>query len=443
VTAPPSPVDASLPLDRVPRTGLSRGFGALAVRNYRLYWLGTVVTASGSWMQQVSLPWLVLALGGSPIQLGAVAVLQYGPAFFIAPFGGVVADRIDKRWALIAAHAAGLAQVVVLFVLAATGLITLPLVFVMALWVGLVNGVEMPMRHSFAPDLVPRHLLPNAIALQGMAFNTARIIGPAIAGALIGAGTLAFGSTIAGVASTMAVSIVAYSAVLVALLRMDGARIHRIEQTGSAEPMLASLREGIRFARTNPIVLWPLVLTAGITTFGFNFQILLPLYARDVLALDATGYGALFTCLGVGSIAGSLTLAFMRKRPALLLMLGGCAAFATGLAALGLTDNLWVALPIVFLLGTCWMFSMNTVNATIQANVSDALRGRVMALYITVFVGSAPVGGLIAGALAESFGTRATFVVCAALALSVVFVAAWGLRSGSRTVGLGVTHLDG
>lgn len=441
MTVLPAPEDGSL--HPPTRTGLARGFGALSVRNYRIYWIGQIVTNSGSWMQQVSLPWLVLALGGSPIQLGAVAALQYGPAFFLAPFGGVMADRIDKRRALIAAHAAGLAQVTALFLLCVTGLISLPLVLLMALWIGVVNGVEMPMRHSFAPDLVPRHLLPNAIALQGMAFNTARVIGPAIAGAIIGVATTAFGSTIAGVAATMAVSVAAYSAVLVALLRMDPSAIRQAPHATSVQPVLSSLGEGIRFARTHPIVLWSLILTAGITTFGFNFQILLPLYARDVLGLDAAGYGALFACLGVGSITGSLALAFMRQRPALALMLGGCTAFGSGLAALALNSLVLVALPIVFVLGMCWMLTMNTVNATIQANVTDALRGRVMALYITVFVGGAPVGGILAGALAEAFGTPTTLLICSLLTLSVVVLAAIGLRVGHGRAGLGVTHIDG
>lgn len=442
MTVLPAPDEAGIPRDPPARTGLARGFGALSVRNYRLYWIGQVVTVSGTWMQQVSLPWLVLALGGSAFELGAVAALQYGPAFFLAPFGGVLADRIDRRRALVAAHAAGLAQVTVLFTLAVTGVITLPLVMLIALWIGVVNGVEMPMRHSFAPDLVPRHLLPNAIALQGMAFNSARIIGPAIAGVIIGVGSLAFESTIAGVAATLAVSIVAYSAVLAALLRMDPATI-RPAPHAAPQPLLASLREGLSFARSHPIVLWPLILTAGITTFGFNFQIILPLYSRDVLGLDAAGYGALFACLGVGSISGSLTLAFMRRRPAVALMLGGCAAFASGLALLGLNSIALAAVPIVFVLGMCWMLSMNTVNATIQANVTDALRGRVMALYITVFVGSAPVGGILTGALAEAYGTQRTLLICAALALCVVVLAAAGLRHGHRRGALGISRIDG
>ena len=160
--------------------GLKHGFEALGVRNYRLYWLGQVVSLIGTWMQQVSLPWLVLSLGGSPIQLGIVAVLQFGPSMVLAPFGGVFADRIDKRRALLAAQVAAALQATILFGLTATGVVQIWMVMVMALMLGLVNAIDMPLRQALAPDLVPRSMLANAIALNSMAFNTARVVGPAL-----------------------------------------------------------------------------------------------------------------------------------------------------------------------------------------------------------------------------------------------------------------------
>ncbi len=439
----PSSVAADKPLSEVSRSGLARGFGALSARNYRLYWIGQIVTNSGSWMQQVSLPWLILALGGSPLQLGAVAVLQYGPAAFMAPFGGVLADRIDRRRTLILAHSAAVAQATCLFLLTATGFVTVELILVLALWIGVVNGVEMPVRHSFAPDLVPARLLPNAIALQAMAFNSARIIGPALGGALIGLGSAAFGSPVAGVATTMAVAVAAYGAVLVSLVRMDPEQISTRDVRQAPASVLSSLREGVAFAASRPIIAWPMVLMAGITAFGFNFPILLPLYARDVLGLDASAYGALFAGIGVGAVLGSLTLAFMRRRPALFLMLGGCAAFATAMLVLSISRSVITALPLTLVLGYTWMLSVNTVNATIQANVRDELRGRVMALYVTVFLASAPLGGLVSGALADAFGAPAAFAICAGLLLAVVGVVGGGLALRVRGSSLGVTRIDG
>jgi predicted MFS family arabinose efflux permease len=321
------------------------------------------------------------------------------------------------------------AQAACLFLLAATGIVTVELVLLMALWIGLVNGVEMP--------------VPNAIALQAMAFNSARIIGPALGGAMIGIGSAAFGSPVAGVATTMAVAVVAYGAVLVSLLRMNPSEIRTRDAPDAPVPVLRSLREGVIFAGSRPIIAWPMLLMAGLTAFGFNFPILLPLFARQELGLEATGYGALFAGLGIGAVLGSLTLAFMRRRPALLLMLGGCSLFATAMLVLSTSRTVAVALPVTLVLGYTWMLSVNTINATIQANVRDELRGRVMALYVTVFLAAAPIGGLVSGALAGAFGAPAAFAICSGLTLLVVGAVSVGLANGARTASLGVTRIDG
>jgi len=430
-----------LPLD-APQGGLKRGFAALGIRNYRLYWLGQVVSLIGTWMQQVSLPWLVLALGGSPIQLGFVAVLQFGPAMLLAPFGGVVADRIDKRHALMATQVAASAQAFILFLLTATGVVEIWMVMTMALWLGVVNAVDMPLRQAIAADLVPRHVLTNAIALNSMAFNSARVVGPALAGVIIAVGSQVTGSSTAGVAVNLALNTVTYSAVLVGLWRMNPREIRQHARPERHPPVLESLREGISYSVRTPLVLWSLVLLAGIAAFGFNFQILLPVFATGVLQLGADGYGALFAALGVGSLAGSLTLAFMRQRRAIPLMFVGGVAFSLLLVGIGLSRTVWVVAPLVIGAGYASMLMINTINATVQANVSDALRGRVMSLYVTVFAGSAPLGGLFAGAVAEAWGSPAAFLVGAALSAATLLVVALGLRGARRRGSLGVTTID-
>jgi MFS family permease len=432
------PADAAA---QAPR-GLRRGFESLGVRNYRLYWSGQVVSLIGTWMQQVSLPWLVLALGGSPIQLGFVSVLQFGPAMVLAPFGGVFADRIDKRRVLVISQTAAASQALILFVLTATGVVEIPIVYVMAGWLGLVNAIDMPARQAFAADLVPRSLLPNAIALNSMAFNSARVIGPASAGVIIAAGTAATGSATSGVAVNLAINTLTYGAVLVALLLMDPRQIRHIERPEQHPPVLESLREGFSYAVRTPLVRWCLVLLGGIAAFGFNFQILLPLYASGVLGLGAEGYGALFAAMGIGSLSGSLTLAFMRRRRAVALMLGGGTAFALVLVGIALVRHAVLAGALVMAAGFFSMLMINTINATVQANVSDALRGRVMSFYVTVFAGSAPIGGLFAGGVAEAWGAPAAFAAGAGLsALTLVIVAA-GLRYAADRRTLGVTTLD-
>jgi MFS family permease len=422
--------------------GLKRGFAALGVRNYRLYWSGQVVSLIGTWMQQVSLPWLVLALDGSPIQLGFVAVLQFGPAMVLAPFGGVFADRIDKRHAMMATQVAASAQALILFLLTATGVVEIWMVMVMALWLGLVNAIDMPLRQAMAADLVPRHVLTNAIALNSMAFNSARVVGPALAGVIIALGTGITGSPTAGVAVNLAVNTLTYSAVLVSLWRMNPREIRQHERPEQHPPVLDSLREGITYAIRTPLVLWSLVLLAGIAAFGFNFQILLPLFATDILDLGAEGYGGLFAVMGIGSLAGSLTLAFMRERRAIPLMLVGGVAFSLLLVGIALSRSVWLAAPLVMGAGYASMMMINTINATVQANVGDALRGRVMSLYVTVFAGSAPLGGLFAGAVAEAWGSPAAFLAGSALSAATVGLVALGLRGARGRGPLGVTTID-
>ena len=428
---------------KAPPSGLRRGFVALGVRNYRLYWSGQIVSLIGSWMQQVSLPWLVLALGGSPIQLGLVAVLQFGPAMVLAPFGGVFADRIDKRRALIATtQIASAVQAFVLFVLTATGVVQIPMVYAMAFVLGVITAVDMPVRQALASDLVPRHMLANAIALNSMAFNSARVVGPAVAGIIIAIGTALTGSDTSGVAINLGINTVTYSGVLTGLLRMNPREIRRAKQPERHPPVLHSLVEGVAYSVRTPLVLWCLVLLGGIAAFGFNFQILLPLFSTQVLNLGAEGYGLLYAGMGVGALAGSLTLAYMRQRRAIVLMLGGGLAFALLLVGIGLSRNVWIAAVLVLLAGYASMLMINTINATVQANVTDALRGRVMSLYVTVFAGSAPLGGLFAGAVAEAWGTPAAFFAGSAISVLVLVVVALGLRAAAQRGPLGVTLLD-
>lgn len=419
------------PAAGAPQGGLSRGFASLRVRNYRLYWSGQVVSLIGTWMQMVSLPWLVLALGGSPLELGIVAALQFGPAMLLAPFGGVFADRVDKRRALIATQIAAMGQAGLLFVLVASGVIEIPLVMLMASVLGLINAVDMPVRQSLAADLVPRRALPNAIALNSMAFNAARVVGPAVAGVTIAAATSALGSVESGVAVNLGINTMTYLGVLIALLRMDPTQIRRHERPERHPPVLDSLVEGVRYAARSPRVLWPLILLGGVATFGFNFQILLPLFSVQVLGLNADGYGALFAAMGLGSLVGSLTLAFLRwQRPGRLMLLGG-AAFGASLVAIAVTRDAWPAALLIMVAGYTSMLMINTINATVQADVPDALRGRVMSLYVTVFAGSAPLGGLFAGAVAQAWGTPAAFGAGAALSFVTLAIVAWGLRRAS------------
>jgi MFS family permease len=403
------------------RSGLRRGLSAMRHRNYRIYWFGQIGSLVGAWMQSVAQPWLVLELGGSPLQLGLVLALMFAPSMVLAPIGGVLADRVDKRRALLVLNAASMVQATVLFVLAATGVVEIWHVYLLALAAGFVNAIEMPVRQAFAAELVPADDLVNAIALNSTSFNLSRVVGPAIAGVTIAA---------FGVAINFGINAVSYLSVIIGLWMLESGEMRRIPRPARFPSVRASLVEGLRYAVRTPTVLWPLVLLGGMAALAMNFQTLLPLYTRNTLGLGSGGYGALFAVLGAGSLLGSLILAFATsQRPMRGFILGGGAAFLVLEFALGLASSPLLAFPLLFGIGLASMLMVNTINVTIQNSVPDALRGRVMSLYVTVFAGTAPVGGLFAGAVAQAFGAPVALALGAALAVIVLLVVAWHLRS--------------
>jgi MFS family permease len=398
---------------------MGRGFGALRHRNFRLYWSGQVVSLVGTWMQSVSQPWLVLELGGSALQVGTVIALQFAPALFLAPIGGVLADRFDKRGLLLVTQALAMLQAATLFGLTFSGGIEIWQIQVLALILGITSAFDMPVRQSFVAEVVPRRDLLQAIALNSASFNLARVVGPAVAGI-----TLAlFGS-----AFNFGINTLTYTAVLVGLLLIDPKTLIRVPIPAIQPSIRTSLREGFQYAAQTPSVLWLLVLLGGMSVFAMNFQTLLPLFARFTLDMDAGAYGALFAVMGAGSLVGSLVLAFMgESRPRLRLILGGGMAFLVFEVMLGLIRTPALAYPVVALVGLASMLMVNTINATVQRSVPDELRGRVMALYVTVFAGSGPLGGLFAGAVAQVLGPPAGFIIGAALASIFLALTWWKL----------------
>ena len=390
-------------------------------RNYRIYWFGQIGSLTGAWMQSVAQPWLVLELGGSPLQLGLVLALMFAPSMVLAPIGGVLADRVDKRRTLLVVNAFAMLQAATLFVLAATGVVEIWHVYLLALAAGFVNAIEMPVRQAFAAELVPPDDLVNAIALNSTSFNLSRVVGPAIAGVTIAA----FGVTV-----PFGINTISYLSVLIGLWMLDGRVLRHVPRPARLPSVRSSLAEGVRYALATPTVLWPLVLLGGMAMLAMNFQTLLPLFSRDALALDSGGYGALFAALGAGSLLGSLILAFgTSQRPLLRFMVGGGAAFLAFELALGFVRSPLLAFPLVIGIGLASMLMVNTINVTIQNSVPDALRGRVMSLYVTVFAGTAPLGGLFAGAIAQAFGAPVAISLGAVLAATFLAVVAWRLRS--------------
>jgi len=400
---------------------VGRGLAAMRHANYRRFWLGQIGSLVGAWMQSVALPWLVLQLGGSALQLGLVMACLFGPSMIVAPLGGVLADRIDKRRTLIVVNTVAMVQATAMFVLAFSGVVEIWHVYVLAMVAGVVGAIEMPVRQAFVAELVPRRDLVSAVALSSTSFNLSRVVGPAIAGVTIAA---------FGVASNFGINAISYLSVIIGLLRIDPSQMHGVDRPERFPSVRTSLAEGLRYARATPTILWPLVLLGGMAALSMNFQTLLPLFTRSALGMDAQGYGAIYAAMGAGALLGSLGLAFVGgQRPLVRLIIGGGAAFLALAFALGFVRSPGLAFAVVIGIGLTSMLMVNTINVTIQNSVPDALRGRVMALYVTVFAGSAPIGGLFAGALAEAFGAPFAFSFGAALATGVLALVAWRLRS--------------
>lgn len=399
------------------------GFTALRHRNYRLFQGSQFVSQIGWWMQAVSLPWLVLELGGSAVELGLVAALQFGPAFFVAPFAGVVADRVDKRRLLMLTETGAMAQAAVLFVLAITGTAEVWHVLALTAGMGVVSAVDMPVRQALTAQLVPKEDLLNSIALNSASFNLARVLGPAVAGVVI---------AFTGNGANFALHAVSRIASLAGLYRMDAAPVRQFAAVRG--PLFSMLGEGMRYAWRTPGVLWSLVLLAGVFFFAMNFSTLLPLHAHDALGLDGAGYGALFAAMGIGALTAALVLAYLGSRPVVGVALAAGAGFALFEILLGLSQIPLLAYPLMAANGFFGMLLVNGLNGMVQWHVPDELRGRVMALWVTVFAGSVPVGALLSGIVAERWGSATAFVLGGALFAVVLSIVTWQLSRHGAVV---------
>jgi MFS family permease len=380
-------------------------------RNYRLFFLGQLVSLIGTWMQSVAQSWLVYRLTGSAVLLGTVGFASQIPVFLLSPLGGVMADRRDRRRVLLATQAVSMLLALTLALLTLSGRIQVWQVLVLAGLLGVANGFDIPARQAFVVELVGRQDLVNAIALNSSMFNGARIVGPALAGvvvAAVGEGWCFFANG------------VSYVAVLASLaaLRLPARPAPAV---GRASPV-AQILEGWRFvARTGPIR--ALLLLLGLVSLtGMPYAVLMPVMAEDVLHAGASGLGLLMGASGTGALAGALVLARRTSLAGLGTWVASAAlAFGVALIAFSLSRHFWLSVVLLLPVGFAMLLQMSSSNTLIQSMVPDELRGRVMAAYSMMFMGMAPLGALLAGTLAETVGAPATIaiggVVCIAGAL--------------------------
>jgi len=374
--------------------------GALRHRDFRLFWIGQLISQIGTWMQSVAQAWLVLDLTHSPLQLGVVSALQFTPVLLLSPVGGVLSDRFAKRRVLLISQTAMQLQAFVLAALVWSGRIQYWHVAVLAAIYGLGRAIDIPARQSYVTDLVGRSDLANAVALNSVIMNGARIVGPAVAGLLIAA---------FGVALAFFLNGVSFVAVLVALvaIRTEG-RPNAAGRLGIREGVLGAMS----YAAATPPVAFTLGLMVVVSLLVLNFNVVVPLVARDVLNQGPHGFGLLMSALGAGAVAGAFGVAlFRRGQPPLTFLVGSGATLCAGLVALALVGHFAAAAAVLALLGCCQILFTTGCNTTLQLIAPNELRGRVMGLYTVTFAGMTPFGSLLVGFVAEHHGVR---MACAA-----------------------------
>lgn len=405
---------------------LPAGLRAFSHRNFRLFWFGQLVSLAGTWMQQVGQAWLVLQLTNDPLALGIVAAAQFGPVLVLGLFAGLAADALSKRTLLLWTQVSAAVLAVILGVLVASGQVQVWQVYLLAFGLGIVNSFDMPVRQSFVVEMVGREDVANAVALNSAVFNGTRIIGPAIAGLLI--------ATI-GIAPLFFLNAASYMAVVAGLLLMRVSDlvepVERAVMQRRPRAVLGQLAEGLRYVRQTTTIFLALSVLGIVATVALNFQVLIPVLARDVLGGDADLFGFLMAASGVGSLLSSLSIAF-GQRPTMRLLLIGAAA--CGVAMIGLGVNRFVPLSMVLMFVAGWgvIAMAATTNTTIQLTVPDVLRGRVMSVYTTVFAGSVPLSGLFSGAVAGLAGVPAALALGGILALLTAGLAALKLAGDRR-----------
>jgi MFS family permease len=394
---------------------------ALAHRDFRLFCSGQVVSQVGTWMQSVAQAWLVLELTDSPLRLGLVGTLQFTPILLLSVVAGVLADRLPKRRLLVATQSVMGAQALTLAILVTSGQVRYWHVAVLAAVYGLANALDNPARQSFVAEMVGRADLPSAIALNSAIFNSARVVGPALAGLAIARW---------GTATAFAVNALSFVAVITALLalRTEGAPRARDDRRLGSE-----IAEGVAYALRTPRILLVLGLVLVVSVFLFNNNVMVPLLARQGLGQDAHGFGLLMAALGVGAVTGALTLARGLGRPSVPSLILPALVLATATITLSLVTRFGVAAALLAVMGFCGIRVMAGANTSHQLTVPDELRGRIMGLHMLVFAGMSPFGAFMLGALAERFGIRTTLAVAGACGLTgIAGLALWWRARRSR-----------
>lgn len=384
------------------KSKVNNPFSSLKYRNFRYYWLGMCVSLIGTWMQNIAQPWLAYTLTKSPFLLSLIGTLQFTPVMIFSLFAGVIIDRFSKKKILILTQTLSLIITFILAILVWTGNIRYWHILIMSTLLGIVNTFDMPARQSFVIELVDKKNLMNAIALNSMVFNIARIIGPALAGLVMG---------YMGMAVCFFANAVSFAAVLVGLffIKPNEIIVNRKAETN----ILREIKDGLKYIFHNDILTYTILIMTVVGTFVPNFNVLIPVFVKEVLKQNETGFGILMSFMGFGSFLGAMYIAAKSKSGPknfiirVVPLLVGILLIATGYSNTFLVTGILLAVTGLFFISFC-----SSANSTLQLNSSSEYRGRVMSVYTLVFAGSTPIGNLYAGAFADKFGGRIGFVSC-------------------------------
>lgn len=397
---------------------MSTTFRSLSIHNYRLWFGGALVSNVGTWMQRIAQDWLVLQVltSGSGIAVGITTGLQFLPMLLLGPYAGVVADRFDKRRLLMLTQGLSGLWGLVLGLLVLTDQAQLWHVYALATLLGITTAFDAPARQTFVAALVPADHLGNAVGLNSASFNGARLIGPGVAGLLIAA---------FGTGPVFLINAVSFAATVVALALLRTSELHPMPVAGRGK---GQVREGLRYVRERPDLVLVLVVMGTVGTLGMNYQLTTGLVATQVFGRGAAEYGILGSILAIGSLSGAL-LAAGRQRVRLRLVLGAAGAFGVAAMVAGSMPTYWSFAISLIPVGLTSLTLMTAANTLVQTTTEPAMRGRVMALYMMIFMGGTPIGAPLIGWLGDTFGARWTIYVGGISALLVTALAVlWVLR---------------
>lgn len=385
-------------------------FSALRHKNFLYYFIGMCISTLGIWMQNIAQPWLAYQLTDSPFLLGLVGALQFTPVLLFSLFAGVLVDRFSKKKLLIITQSASLMTTLALAILVATGKIQYWHLLVTSTLLGFINTLDMPVRQSFLIELVDEGDLMNAIALNSAVFNLARAVGPAVAGLVM---------KYLGLSACFLINSATFGAVLVSLFFIRPRPVGA--PTVKSANIFKDIREGLRYIYDRKPLFVTILIMAVVGTFSMNFNVLVPVFSVEVLHQSETGYGILMSCMGLGSFLGAMLIAAISKKgPRKFFLLVVPIFVGLSLIFTGLTNTYALTGAALGMTGFFFIMYSSNANSAIQMDTDKAYLGRVMSVYTLVFAGSAPLGNLYAGTIAEKLSARLGFIACGGIILALL-----------------------